>query len=954
MIVTGISNMNKVFLSILIYFGLGVSAGLAQINIQVNNYPISHLGAGNQNWDIESDGEQQIFVANHYGLLVIENADIKLYDLPENTIFRSVAYINERIYTGSFEDFGFWEKDESEELRYHSLVRKLENPDMNNDEIWKIIEHQGIVYFHSFGSIYRYNGEDVSRMEIPGSLMFLHNVGDQVYTQLIQGGLYRLENEEFVVVPDSEFLADEEVKSMMSLPGDNILIGATNGMYTYDGLTFRRWEAEHVEEVVQSKINTMIRSEDKIVVGTILNGLYIYDLSGNLLKNVNAQNQLQNNTILSLEVDSVGNLWVGMDRGLDYVSFNTPVRTYNYEMDDIGSVYTAELYNNELYIGTNQGIYWLKRDDEGSFFDITLLPGSQGQVWFIEEIDGLLYAGLNDGTFVIEDKTLTKVGYENGGYNLKPYPEDTRNILLQSTYNNLVVYQKNETVWKQSHTLSGFQSPARFLEFDHLGNIWLGHSVRGIFQLQPNMQFDTIDHIKTIGSAQGLSQNNNRVFKLGNRIMTSVADSLYQWDAINEQFIHFDELDEFFTESGTVKNIIPAGEQRYWIIKKSEILLLEVHFNSIRLLYRMLPDMYNFNLVEGYESVIQLTENLHLFCLDDRFAILDLELGNQSNLSDPSVHIQTIRALDYQDDEVLIYPENEPDIELSYRNNTIELNWATTQLAGVPVFFQFKLDDLDEKWSSWTAETQTEYLRLPPGSYTFSVRSIGQNGLLTETSLVTFTIRKPWYLTTGAYLLYLLLLASVGITLRLYLSRKRWKEHGKFMDQRHTEISRDREKAEKEIIKLKNEKLQSEIEHKSSQLASNTMAIMRKNNLLSTIKDELQLQKEKLGDSFPNKSYQKLMKLIEGGVEDEHEWEIFEQLYNEAHGNFFKRLKETYPQLTPSDLRLCAYLRMNLSSKEIAPLLNISVRGVEERRYRLRKRLDISTETNLTELIMTF
>jgi len=243
---------------------------------------------------------------------------------------------------------------------------------------------------------------------------------------------------------------------------------------------------------------------------------------------------------------------------------------------------------------------------------------------------------------------------------------------------------------------------------------------------------------------------------------------------------------------------------------------------------------------------------------------------------------------------------------------------------------------------------------LPAGSYTFSVRAIDLNGSLTETSSVAITIQKPWYQSPGAYILYLLMFASLGITVRLYLSRKRWKEHGRFMEERHTEMSRDREKAEKEIIKLKNEKLQSEIEHKSSQLASNTMAIMRKNNLLSTIKDELQLQKERLGDSFPDKSYNKLMKLIEGGVEDEHEWEIFEQLYNEAHGNFFKRLKETYPQLTPSDLRLCAYLRMNLSSKEIAPLLNISVRGVEERRYRLRKRLDLSTETNLTELIMTF
>lgn len=941
-------------LFILMYFCFGVVCSVSQTNFQVNNYLNSEQGVGNQNWDIASDGSQRIFVANNYGLLVIGDEGTRLYNLPEETIFRSVAYIDDRIFTGSFEEFGYWEESDSGEFQYHSLASGLENPDMNNDEIWKIVEYNDIIYFHSFGSVYAYNGEEVYRLETPGSIMFLHHAGGQVYTQLIQGGLYRLEDNAFVPVPGSDFLEDEEVKSIIELPDNFILIGTSDGMYLYDGQSFSEWQADRTAEVIRNQINKMVRTEDKIVVGTILNGLYIYDLQFNLLKNINTQNRLQNNTILSLEADSINNLWVGMDKGLDYIDFNSSIHVYSYEMDDIGSVYSAELFNDELYIGTNQGIYWLKSDGNGSFYDITLIPDSQGQVWFIKEIDGALYAGLNDGTFVIENKTLRKVGFENGGYNLKAYPGESRNILLQSTYNNLVVYQKNDSVWEQSNTLSGFQAPARFLEFDHLGNIWLGHTVRGIFQLQPNIQFDNIVTVKNISQADGLPQNKNRVFKLGNRIMTSVADTLYQWDAINEQFVHFNDLDQFFTESGVVKNIIPAGEQRYWVIKDAEILLLEVHFNSIRLLYRLIPDMYNFNFVEGYENVVQLTDNLHLFCLDDGFAILDMEVARQTNIPASQVQIQTVRATDYQENETIFKPESEPAIELSNQNNTVAFNWSTTQLTGIPAFFQYKLDGLDTGWSSWTEDRLAEYLRLPPGSYTFFVRAIDLNGALTETSEVEIAIQKPWYQSTGAYILYVLIFASLGIIIRLYLSRKRWQEHGKYMIARHTEMSRDREKAEKEIIKLKNEKLHSEIEHKSSQLASNTMAIMRKNNLLSTIKDELELQKEKLGDSFPDKSYNKLMKLIEGGVEDEHEWEIFEQLYNEAHGNFFKRLKETYPQLTPSDLRLCAYLRMNLSSKEIAPLLNISVRGVEERRYRLRKRLDLSTETNLTELIMTF
>ncbi len=190
--------------------------------------------------------------------------------------------------------------------------------------------------------------------------------------------------------------------------------------------------------------------------------------------------------------------------------------------------------------------------------------------------------------------------------------------------------------------------------------------------------------------------------------------------------------------------------------------------------------------------------------------------------------------------------------------------------------------------------------------------------------------------------------------IRLYISRKRWRELGEELEQDRKKMLLEKEKAEKEVIKLTNEKLQTEVEHKASQLALNTMAIIRKNNLLSSLKTTLDKQKEKLGDRYPNKYYDELAALIEKGIEDEREWETFEQLYDQAHDNFFKRLKEKYPQLTPADLRLCAYLRMNLSSKEIAPLLNISVRGVEERRYRLRKRLDLSSDTNLTELIMTF
>ncbi|MFM8449201.1 MAG: helix-turn-helix transcriptional regulator, partial [Haliscomenobacter sp.] len=73
-----------------------------------------------------------------------------------------------------------------------------------------------------------------------------------------------------------------------------------------------------------------------------------------------------------------------------------------------------------------------------------------------------------------------------------------------------------------------------------------------------------------------------------------------------------------------------------------------------------------------------------------------------------------------------------------------------------------------------------------------------------------------------------------------------------------------------------------------------------------------------------------------------------------VHAHFLRRLKERFPQITPKDQKLCAYLRLNLSSKEIAPLLGISVRSVEVSRYRLRRKLDLESEDNLTEFLLQF
>ena len=132
---------------------------------------------------------------------------------------------------------------------------------------------------------------------------------------------------------------------------------------------------------------------------------------------------------------------------------------------------------------------------------------------------------------------------------------------------------------------------------------------------------------------------------------------------------------------------------------------------------------------------------------------------------------------------------------------------------------------------------------------------------------------------------------------------------------------------------------------------SSTMHLLNKNEIMLGIKSSL----ENLGLEISDKqSLKKIIKTIDKNIEEDQNWDQFTEYFDQVHGDFLKRIKESYPGLTPQETKLAAFLRMNLNSKSIAQLTNITVRGVEVARYRLRKRLELNRDTNLTSFLLDF
>ena len=157
-----------------------------------------------------------------------------------------------------------------------------------------------------------------------------------------------------------------------------------------------------------------------------------------------------------------------------------------------------------------------------------------------------------------------------------------------------------------------------------------------------------------------------------------------------------------------------------------------------------------------------------------------------------------------------------------------------------------------------------------------------------------------------------------------------------------------------EINRLQHEKLESELRHMNNELGTSTMHLLNKNEFITGIKENLNQILKKSENPEITRALAQITKNIETNISDDGDWEHFQYHFDRVHGDFASRFKSTFPALSPQEIKLSAYLRMNLSSKEIAHLLNISVRGVEISRYRLRKKLRLERNTNLQEFFLNF
>lgn len=887
---------------------------------RVRHWAPRQYGGHNQNWMVGQGDDGLMWVANSAGLLGFDGTTWRLLPLPKRVIARAVLAVDDRVYVGGYGEFGYWTALDSMQPRYVSLSDSLRQPDLS-EEIWHIARVGSTVVFQSFAVIYAYDGRRVRSVKPPGIILFGTARAEDYLVPVLDVGLYRWRPTDttFQFLPGTERLAGYRINGIVADSNHLLIATERHGIWRWQANQLQPWQpaAAYFPQWNKDQINRFQRLRDgRLAVGTILGGLYLLSADGRLLTHLDQQHGLQDNTVLSLFEDRQGDLWVGLDRGLDLVVLSTPLR---YAGTELGTAYATLSWHDTLYVGTNRGLF--RQPLHQPKADFAFVPGSQGQVWDLHIAGGQLLCGHNNGTFSVSADGLRPVTEITGGWQLLPIPGQ-EDRLLQATYTGLVHLRRSRAGdWQLAYRYEQPLAPIKQIAWLDDQQLLAVHANRGLLRLTFDADYRTITQVDTLGAAQGLPADYGLwLARFPEGLLVNTDQGVYAY------------------RDGTFRRLqrwrghrLPAGARvlalsdPYWLLSRPEDLQL-LGGDTLR----RLP----LSLVQSYPEAAVAPGGLLLFGLETGMALLPLQPTAEDEPPPVAPRLLALRVL--QPDTLLFAPldSNRP-LQLAARNNHLQFFFTQPVYQYAPRF-RYRLRGFDDRWSPWTDRSEREYTNLPPGDYRFELLAEGSPELVA----ITFNIALPWYRTPWAWLAYLLLLGLLIVGLyRLHhrrLARQR----------RRLEIERDR-RLHEERIRLRNEQLQSDVLRKSRELANTAFGLVRKNELLLELKEEIK--------RYPRgERYDHLIHIINQQLKMGEEEHVFETNFTEVHEAFIKKLKATYTDLTPGDLRLAAYLKMNLSSKEIAPLLRISVRGVENKRYRLRKKLNLENDDNLTEFLLQF
>jgi hypothetical protein len=925
----------------------------------IQNFTPSDYRAGIQNIDFAQNRDMQLFVANNLGVLSYNGSDWEVHAYKTGKKQRSLAFdeSHNRLYVGTQGDFGYFEHDWS----YVSLVDLIPADARNFDEVWDVFIVRDKVYFCTFQQIYVYDLESISAIHHQGGFDRSFVVSGNLFTQNKQGQLFEIKD--LTLEPVLQQSQTNQVVAGIIPKGSGYLLfynsgniefsSSLNAASAYDLLS-KALQGTYVNHVLQL-------SDSRLVVSTQTAGLFLCDLTSGSWERINIADGLQTNACLRSFQDYAGNLWVGLQSGISLVHINSPMRLVNEEIQLQGSGYEALQVDNGTYFTTSNGIYYYSNVDEKT----TFLPGTEGPAYGLQLVAGSVYAGHHNGLYLLKERKAELITETHGLWQVR-HLQSNPDFAIGGTYSGLHLFTFDEHQHLRSlGKVNGFNESSRFMEEDNEGNIIVSQYYKGLFKLE---LLDNLTDVKVsrLSDSLGVASHDQIILgKIDNDLYIATNQGLFQLDGTNGAIIDIPNLSDvigtqpvYLLKQDIQKNIHIIAENLVGFFKQiSPNNYTFVPSSLFQLRYDLNTDLLNASINMGQGI---------MYSANQGFIYYDPDKEDRIGLERPLILKRLFNVTQGKD----LYVQW-PFAEKPLNTGDIVVNQGAKKLQFHVESFQFRnknnqqyryfLKGFDEEFGSWIDATTKEYTNLKGGDYTFIAQTRNYLGGITESIPLDLIVRPPFYQSTFAKVVYLLM-ACLVLIFGYRLPRKRFErrelklveENRNELEAKQQRLTEIEQQKDQELMQMEEEKHATELEHLNNLLAASTMNLVVKNEFIETIKEELKEIRRKGKFLETKQALERIEREIDRNLRLQEDWEQFEHHFDKVHGDFLSRLRDEFGDLTPNEQKLCAFLRLNLNTKEIANLMSISLRGVEIARYRLRMKLGLQKGQNLSKFILEY
>ncbi len=865
----------------------------------LHNYTPGQFNEMGKIWAITSAENGIVYMAADKGLLEYDGKNWKSYKGSKG-FTRSILLINDSlIYTGSDLDFGVWKRNRYQEFEYTSLYPFEKDLNETYEEFWAVHHTDGNVIFISAQYIYVYKNQQLTRITAPHGFAGSFLINDTLYVSDLNYGLYQLNGLSLKLLFAYSENTDFQIRGLYENNKGLVIVTRDSGLFSYASGKLVAINNALSEKLKTSKVFSFEHIDNNhLAFGTVLGGLFIADSEGQILHQINKQKGLPNNTILSLHFNREGRLWIGMDYGISSLNLRNDITYFLDYRGDFGTGSSAILQDGVFYLGTNQGLYrsdWDDMNNDSEFYKFTVVPGTEGQVWTLAEIDNSLLIGHDQGLFYLNGNSVQKLSDQPGVWSIIEY----RDYLLTGNYNGISVFTRGENGWEFLKRMELILGSCNQLVVEKENILWVNISNFGIIRA-------VLDD--TLFPAER-SIFPDSVFK-GNH--PSLVNDSTGIRVVTDRFEYsFDE------ESGQFVNETEKIAQ-----PKIEGVLSDVYLH------------------------LPLNSDYGFYPVYNGFALKYFRMGDNTYPKDKSsLIIRDIVGFNNHE-RVKFFP----NATIPYRLHNLKIEFIVPDKDNV--LYQYRLNE-GGSWTGRDDENSYTFLNLKEGEHTVFVRAIAE-GSIVDATRVSVRIAPPWYRSWYAYTFYFILLLITVYILFLWrnLALKRQKEES--MVREKAALLKQSEQYEKEILRIEQEKLQSEynqlkqeLKRKTIDLANKAKENEDKNRLLLAMKEKCDLAQKNEHES--SGLWREMQKMIDSYLNLEDR--TFEIQMDELHQDFFRKLKEQFPGLSGNDLRLCAYLKIGLNSKEIADIMNIQPSSAYISRSRLRKKLNLNADEDLHDFL---